>query len=116
MINDPRRFDMLNHFMGQIMNANAGSFNIAGRGAPSMAGSSATFEGGANSGTDILETLKQQTFDFGDAMHSRKTHEEIEKLALEVEGSLRAAALVGMITSRSLSDLTKQLYEIAGIE
>ena len=102
--------------MGQIMNANAGSFNIAGRGAPSMAGSSATFEGGANSGTDILETLKQQTFDFGDAMHSRKTHEEIEKLALEVEGSLRAAALVGMITSRSLSDLTKQLYEIAGIE
>jgi len=116
MINDPRRFDMLNHFMGQIMNANASSFNIAGRGSPSMVGSSVAFEGGSNSGADILETLKQKTFDFGDAMHARKTHDEIEKLALEVEGSLRAAALVGMITDRSLSDFTKQLHEIAGIE
>ena len=81
-----------------------------------MVGSSITFEGGSNSGMDILGTLKQQTFDFGDAMHSRKTHDEIEKLASDVEGSLRAAALVGMISSRSLSDLIKQLHEIAGIE
>jgi hypothetical protein len=115
MINDPRRFDMLNHFMRQIMNANASSFNIAGRGSPSMAGSSATFEGGSDSGADMLKALKQQTFDFGDAMHNRKTRDEIEKLASEVEDSLRAAALVGMITSRSLSDLIKQLHEIADI-
>lgn len=81
-----------------------------------MVGSSITFEGGSNSGTDILETLKRQTFDFGDAMHSRKTLDEIEKRASEVEGSLRAAALVGMITQGSLSDLIKQLHEIAGIE
>lgn len=98
------------------MSANAASFNIVGRGAPSMAGSSVTFEGGSNSGTDILETLKQQTFEFGDAMHSRKSHDEIVKLASEVEGSLRAAALVGMITGRALSDFIKQLHEIAEIE
>jgi hypothetical protein len=116
MTNDPRRFDILNHFMRQIMNANAGTFNIAGRGAPSMVGSSAAFEGGTNTGADILNKLKEQTFEFGDAMHARKPWEEMEKLATEVEGSLRAAALVGMLNERSLSELIKELHEIAGIE
>ena len=81
-----------------------------------MVGSSAAFEGGTNTGGDILNTLKQQTFDFGEAMHARKPWEEMEKLATEVEGSLRAAALIGMITDRSLNDLIKELHEIAGIE
>jgi len=104
--------ELLTKFVQRIMSIQPRSYNLLGRGMPGIGSSAIPFEGAFNSGMDVTQTLKKQTFEFALAIRNHQTKDEILEHAKQVEGFILNSVVLNILTEQQSDSLVTELHTI----